>query len=224
MPVNVKDKTRAAFSWPHNSRDNGLIHVADWENPLVLSQQPQAIYDYFGFDWLKYSEGFITEEETWIWFVSSPYFDIDMFLKESIDGEVSLSETTHSRGRDRSKKRPSYKRFLVWLSEKVPTKHYESLLDNPILKFGVQEQCDYIVNQYDKCTARKEKFSGYKLVERGYEKQDIGKVLQWLETNFERTYIDSNKYNSLDDWLDNVAHEIVDEWIDHALSIMKSEM
>ena len=233
VPLNTRDLSRPALSWPHNSRDNGLINTDDWQNVLDVCQEPGKVFEYFGFDWARFQLGFATEAEILEWFVASPQFDIDIFIQsktdsdedvegdEKVDVELVLASTSNYVSRCRSKKRDAYKRFLKWMAINAAGKHATATLVNPVEYFGIADKVEEKLNVERVASERKMKFSGHVLIKEGVSKYEVGKTMTWLADHYRRR--PELPDSTMNEWIDASTEEEVLMWVRSALVVYRSE-
>jgi hypothetical protein len=89
--------------------DNGS-HVAD----LLLSREPQAIFEFLGFDYSRYLQGFAELEDIFKFVIDSKYFDYHLFDLENLNNI----------NRTRNRKRKTYNLFLAYLKDHNITKEF----------------------------------------------------------------------------------------------------
>jgi hypothetical protein len=73
----------------------------------VVSKDSEKIFEFLGYSWERFCEGFDELEDIFKFAASSPYFNKDIYL---------LDNRNH-KGRIRDAKRPTYTAFLKWLEE-----------------------------------------------------------------------------------------------------------
>jgi len=89
----------------------------EWDN-IVLSKDPREIFNFMGYDYDKYSQGFDTLQEILDYIISGKYFSIELFLMENL----------RHIDRKRNKNRGSYQKFLAYCEEnkdKLPNYPFE---------------------------------------------------------------------------------------------------
>lgn len=82
---------------------------------LLLSRDPAPIFDFLGFDFARYQQGFQTLEEIFEYVINSHYFDYRLFDLENLN----------TINRTRNRKRKTYNLFLAYLEQHNITKSYE---------------------------------------------------------------------------------------------------
>jgi hypothetical protein len=180
-PINCRDLSRSSLTYPWNLRDCKDIPTDDWQTTVTLSLDCPEVLEFLGLDSSVYGSGFEGGEvQIWDWFAASPYFDIDIFKK-------SIEYLSDASACERSKMRPTYCRFLKWLSENVPELHYRTELPNAVEYFNKQDTVATMIDSHRRYVERKEKFSGRLLLDLGVKKQHIGKLLLWLKQHYEET-------------------------------------
>lgn len=89
---------------------------------IVVSKDPRKIFEFGGFDYDRYLEGFDTIEEIFEFIISGKFFNINIFCMENLN---------HI-DRKRNKKRKSYHNFLNYIEEKNITKFYSFFSDKSL--------------------------------------------------------------------------------------------
>jgi hypothetical protein len=93
---------------PVNIKDHQL-------GEIVLSKNPEAIYQYLDYSFERYQKGFNNLEEIYQFVASSKYFNPDLFAAENLN---------HA-NRTRNRKRPTYTQFLAWLENHPDLPRFE---------------------------------------------------------------------------------------------------
>ena len=98
---------RAGFKYGHQ----GLLRVVrDEENSdhiideVLVTNEPREIFEFGGYDYDEFLEGFSTREDIFNYVTSSPYFNRDIYLFEN----------RNAKARMRDSKRVMYREFLTW--------------------------------------------------------------------------------------------------------------
>lgn len=101
---------RAGFKYGHK----GLLRVVrDEENSdhiideVLVTNEPREIFEFGGYDYDEFLDGFSTREDIFNYVTSSPYFN----------REIYLFENRNAKARMRDSKRVIYNEFLKWCSE-----------------------------------------------------------------------------------------------------------
>lgn len=101
---------RAGFKYGHK----GLLRVVrDEENSdhiideVLVTNEPREIFEFGGYDYDEFLDGFSTREDIFNYVTSSPYFN----------REIYLFENRNAKARMRDSKRVIYNEFLIWCSE-----------------------------------------------------------------------------------------------------------
>lgn len=81
---------------------------------LLLSRDPKQIFDFLGFNFAGYEQGFQTLEEIFEYVINSRYFDYQLFNLENLN----------TINRTRNRKRKTYNLFLAYLEQHNITKSY----------------------------------------------------------------------------------------------------
>jgi hypothetical protein len=81
---------------------------------LLLSREPQAIFDFLGFDYSRYLQGFSELEDIFKFVIGSKYFDYHLFDLENLN----------TINRTRNRKRKTYNLFLAYLKDHNVTKEF----------------------------------------------------------------------------------------------------
>lgn len=88
---------------------NGLWYKIKYNGNTIkeikLTSDPKIVFEIGGFDYAKFQEGFESEEEFFLWIMSSKYFTKSLFQFENLD----------HKNRTRNRKRPDYNRFLQFI-------------------------------------------------------------------------------------------------------------
>lgn len=100
---------RAGFKYGHK----GLLRmVRDEENSdhiideVLVTNEPREIFEFGGYDYDEFLDGFSTREDIFNYVTSSPYFNRDIYLFEN----------RNAKARMRDSKRVMYNEFLKWCS------------------------------------------------------------------------------------------------------------
>ena len=110
---------RAGFKYGHQ----GLLRVVrDEENSdhiigeVLVTNEPREIFEFGGYDYDEFVDGFSTREDIFKYVASSPYFNREIFLFEN----------RNSKARARDSKRVIYNEFLKWCSESDDLPEFQS--------------------------------------------------------------------------------------------------
>lgn len=155
---------------------------------VSLSTKPKEIFEFLGYDYPRFQQGFKNLEEVYKYTVSSPYFDITAFAEENMN---------HI-NRVRNKKRPTFTQFLEWLNapeqKSLPTFTFNEdkteYIEKALEVFAhnkPRETLAQIMDNHAKREQSKDKFNG-KLVSEltGLNGKDLGDFIcrfskQWPE-------------------------------------------
>lgn len=102
---------KMGFKYGH---DGFWYVLRDEEHPtqvvkeILVSRDEETVFDFLGYDYQRFLEGFDTLEDIFEFVVSSPYFNKDIYL---------LDNRNHT-ARVRDRKRKTYMQFLAWCEEK----------------------------------------------------------------------------------------------------------
>lgn len=81
---------------------------------IQISKDPRKIFDFGGYDYDRYLEGFETIEEIFDFIIDGDFFDAEMFKMENL---------SHI-DRKRNRKRGSYHKFLGYIEKNAPDKSF----------------------------------------------------------------------------------------------------
>lgn len=174
-----------AFKHTHNGRGYGDI---------LISQDMPKIFEFLGFDYNRYLDGFEELEDVFEYVVNSKYFTPQLFDYENLDHQ----------NRTRNRKRKTYQAFLDYLEEKRDslqvdenykvrkkgtnmTRHELENLKKADEFFGSNTLETLVAFQLEikRKEALKEKFNGKMVMERyGLEGKSVGDFLE----NFKKTF------------------------------------
>ena len=102
----------------------GLIYTLRDENKnkvdeIHISMDPEQIFNFLGYDFKRYSQGFKDLDDIFNFTISSPYFNKKYYRLED----------RNYASRIRDKKRKTYREFLLWIEQKDNLPEYET--NNP---------------------------------------------------------------------------------------------
>lgn len=95
----------------HSIKDEGGAN----ELKTLLTKDPNEIYDYLGYSYERYLEGFDSVEDIFEFIASSKYFNKDIFSFENLD----------HRNRTRNRKRKNYSDFVEWTKNREFKNNYQ---------------------------------------------------------------------------------------------------
>lgn len=167
---------------------------------LLLSRDPAAIYQFLGYDYRRWQQGFDSLEEIFEFVISSEFFNPEIYDDENLN---------HI-NRTRNRKRKTYSSFLEWLKTREQLPAYQFEKDKSIYLIRTHnafENADFFgqlkayakrIQDYEK---RYAKFNG-KLVQlwTGLEGKALGQVMQSYKSS----------QADFDNWLDSQTAESVE--------------
>lgn len=163
---------------------------------ILLSRSPREIYQFLGYDYDRWLQGFDSLEDLFAFVVSSPYFNPTIYDHENLN---------HI-NRTRNRKRKTYSAFLEWLAERPELPAYAFEPDKSIYLIRIHNgfaDADFFGHLADYAARQKAyerryaKFNG-KLVQAwtGSEGKELGK---WIQS-FKNSH---GTPEAFDAWLDN---------------------
>ncbi|MFW6226266.1 MAG: hypothetical protein ACOC3V_04855, partial [bacterium] len=171
---------------------------------IKISTDNRKIFEFLGYDYDKFINGFDTLKEIFDYVIEGKYFDHSIFLMENLN----------SIDKKRNKKRKTYQQFLEYIEE-------NNIYSNYNFKKNKSEYIEYINDYFpesnlieniekikDKDTENKElhsKFNG-KLIMSIYPELK-GKELGDMITNFQKSYEDYRNFA-----LNNTSEEIMEQF------------
>jgi hypothetical protein len=144
---------------------------------IAVSQNFPKIFEFLGFDYKRWQEGFETLEDIFDYVATSPYFDADMFGLEHLN----------KINRERNAKRKSYMSFLDHIKENHSDRKFE--YDDKVIyiemvnKFFPEARMEMNIREFEYKVCRdryiKSKFSGGEIARRyGLKGKGVGDALK----------------------------------------------
>ena len=184
---------------------NGLIYPfrnfnGRLSHDILLSTDNKRIFEFLGYDYERFQEGFDDLEEIFEYIISGKYFDHSIFLMENLN---------HI-DRKRNKKRKSYQEFLQYIENKGIKDTYEfnkdkstylDLIDQSFPEVGLMGKIVELARKDDENQELNQKFNG-RLIMNLYP--DLkGKDLGNMITNFQKSF-DDYRYFALNHSSDEI--------------------
>jgi hypothetical protein len=187
--------------------NRGLLFKADTANQrtteILISQDPEKIFDFLGFDFSRYLRGFDEVLDIFDYVTNSKYFSKELYLMEN----------RNNKGRTRDKKRNTYMLFLKHIENLTETKHplqaravYEAEAEKVFSNFNQQKNilCAAIKNKKE----LRQKFNGDLVMKLTNKKgPELG--------NFIREF--KSQYTDFDAWVENETQENIESSINDFL-------
>lgn len=164
---------------------------------FVVSRDPEAVFEFLGYDWERFQQGFDTLEDVFEFAMSSEWAAKNVFQKEQLT----------ARQRQRDRKRSNYLEFEEWLErefdplepnvapkpprykEFVPRPSHRQALDDAAKAFpeaNLKEKVDEAERELERRDAAHEVFSGRHVMEElGVEGKELGQLLGEMKQGFE---------------------------------------
>ena len=181
---------RAGFKYGHK----GLLRVVrDEENSdhiieeVLVTNEPREIFEFGGYDYDEFLDGFSTREDIFNYVASSPYFNRDIYLFEN----------RNAKARMRDSKRVIYNEFLKWCSESDDLPEFQTedkeefrreqiqLALEKFPEFRVRYECS--LKKLLKSKTINEKFNGNIVSEvTGLSGRDLGTFLREFKNKWSR--------------------------------------
>ena len=123
---------------------------------FIISNEPEKIFKFLGFDWNTYLNGFNTLEDTFKYVINSKYFNAKIFDYENLNHQ----------NRTRNKKRVNYNAFLNYinnnfsLEEKIIDKEHFKLKAENYFKIDITNKINQWKKNIDFIKKASEKFNG----------------------------------------------------------------
>jgi len=177
-----------------------MAEVRGEREEILLTKDPSEIYEFLGYDYNRYLEGFETLEDTFSFATSSPYFK-----------KAALEDTNH-KGRAQDARRPTYQQFLAWLesSEAGEPKGGEQRVDltrEALEHFGLLEKLEEINARELRKQRAKEKFNGTRVAHMtGLQKHELGRFLTGFKEKWESP-------EALEAWILKTPQEGIDQMV-----------
>jgi hypothetical protein len=168
---------------------------------ILISRNPRDIFDFGGFDYDEFKNGFTGQEEIFKFIMASPRFKISDFYLENLN----------SKNRKRNKKRDSYGRFLKYIEKNPyqPTTHFKTDdIIEQIEMFFPDAGLKRILREINKKNRRRErvarKFNGDIIMENfpNLKGRELGCVIKKFSISLGREYDDFILNNDLQTILD----------------------
>ena len=127
---------------------------------LLLSNDTEKIFEFFGWDYKTFMEGFDKIEDMFDFVIMSNHFKGSAYKYEQLNHKNAV----------RNKKRVNYSYFMTYIAERgLDNDDYEvdkdAVFRRAIKFFDKQERLDVIVAQYEKDKAFRAKFNGHIVME-----------------------------------------------------------
>lgn len=195
------------FGW------DGLTYLIRTESghrhqKIVLSRDPQAIYAFLGYDYMRWQVGFDTLEEIFDFVSSSPYFNAEIYAYDNLNHE----------NRTRNRKRKTYQLFLDWLSKQEGLNHFVFDQDKSIYLIRIHNafpqanllgQLQDYANEVRLFQLRREKFNGHLVTAwTGLTHQSLGEMI----AAFKQAIISKdNQYSAFESYLDQHSKQKIEQ-------------
>lgn len=179
--------------------DIELIANAHYQD-IILLTNPEEICQFLGLDWNKWTSGFDSTEQIFIWIIQSKWFKKNSF------------RALNCEHRRRADKRPMYQNFLQYIFEDEPKRPIEKSSSTKYINLNIQletielfdktSQLEQMILECEKKIIRKNKFSGKIFVDMGFEGKKINQMMDSFKKHIETlTQLDFNTWldlNNLD--------------------------
>lgn len=145
---------------------------------ILISKDPNKIFDFIGLNYLRFKIGFETLEEVFDFVINSPWFSPDLYQFENVNATSRI----------RDKKRSSYRAFLLYLSHRKDTNKFlknKAWYLEKILSFfpGARVRYDVAVEAFEKTKKAKLVLNGNLVSEwTGLKEKDIGFLMMKLRS------------------------------------------
>lgn len=168
---------------------------------FVLTSEPRHSFEFLGFDFDRFLEGFETLEDVFDYVISSKYFNKEIFAYENLDHQ----------NRTRNRKRDSYRKFLEYIEPKtfeeknIPSKEERmEMIFNTFPEVELEKKILELKEKEKVQKQIKEKFNGNLLMELFPELS--GKSLGQFIGNFKSTFESDEDFNKF--VLNNIQEKI----------------
>ena len=178
---------RMRFKWGFQ----GLHYMAFYEDnrsvklgEFVVSKNPREVFEFLGFDFERFLEGFGTQEEMFDYVIESENFSIDAFLPENLTADQ----------RHRDTKRQSYHDFMNYLEENAPKKRMERPSHEEAVKMaeeffpecGLRDKINASKKKYEKKQRANNIFNGNVLIDEfGITGRKLGEAIGRLKSKYD---------------------------------------
>lgn len=173
---------------------------------LFLSTNVQQIFEFLGYDYQQYLQGFNDENQFFQWIISGKYFRRFYFDEDQLN---------HAH-RQRTSKRPIYIKFIAYLNaQQVPSNQIENqdelardIRQQALIYFDKQHQYDQGINIREEKRQYRAKYNG-----RFFEDIDQNKrMIPVHMKNFEKRFAETE--DEFQKWVFNTDPEIIKSEID----------
>ncbi len=160
--------------------DNRSVKLGEF----VVSKNPRKVFEFLGFDFNRFLEGFETKEEMFDYVIQSENFSIDAFLPENLTADQ----------RHRDTKRQSYQDFMNYLEKNAPNKRMErpshkeaiEMAEEFFLGCKLREKIEAAKERYEKKQRANEIFNGNILIDEfGLTGKKLGEAIGRLKNKYE---------------------------------------
>lgn len=178
---------RMRFKWGFQ----GLRYMAFYEDnrsvklgEFVVSKNPREVFEFLGFDFDKFLQGFETQEEMFDYVIESNNFSIDAFMPENLTADQ----------RHRDTKRQSYHEFMSYLEENAPDKRMERPSHEEAVKMaeeffpecGLRDKINAAKRKYEKKQRANNIFNGNILIDEfDITGRKLGEAIGRLKSKYE---------------------------------------
>lgn len=161
----------------------GLRYMAFYENnrsiklgEFTVSRDPEQVFEFLGFDYNRFQEGFDTLEDVFEYVVNSKYFSVDAFLPENLTADQ----------RHRDTKRKVYDHFMRYLEREAPDQRMDRWSHERAVREAesffpeakLREKIEAAKNRYEKRKEAKDVLDGHVLMDTfGLEGRELGAAI-----------------------------------------------
>lgn len=173
---------------------------------IDLTKDPRRIYEFLGYSYDRYLQGFDTLEQVYQFIVSSKYFNPEIFQYEELN---HINKT-------RNRKRSTYAGFLEWLTQQSDLPRYQYQQKSAYL---IKTHCafpeveifkqlhEYSENFRQQCLL-KDKFNGHLVMQwTGLKGKELGVIM----SEFERHVAESNDAKDFNQALESFSSQEIQE-------------
>lgn len=176
--------SRLRYSYGHKGLQYRVnLSKEDSLGAVSVSKDQKKILEFVGLDYDKWSDGFESVEDLFLWVVKSKYFNKEFYQFENLNHQ----------NRIRNKKRPVFKGFVEWLEGRDMENNFvvgdkSDYIWKGLLHFGDSwwiDQARPLIEDRRRKLAVREIFSGVDLLEMGYAGKELGAILNKFKSSYE---------------------------------------
>ena len=193
------------------------LEIGNINNKIILTQSPEEICNYLGFDYNKWKSGFKSNVELYNFIIESPYFENKLFY----------IETLNYKHRVRCNERPMYREFQNYINNITkPINNINTISDyNALVYFNKIDELESLIKKNIIHNERKSKFNGYLIklaIQETFNKIIEDKILSEYIVNFKNNIKNKYNYDNFDDYIDNNSKEDIKNHIISYFSFIQS--